>query len=72
MISVLIHGFLLLLQYHRDGYLVVENFLSDEDVASLKKGIEAVIDDFRPDQHPCTVFSTAESKQVLLFSIHKR
>lgn len=50
-------------QFHRDGYLVLEDFLSDEDVTSLRKSIIGLIDNFQPDQHPCTVFTTADSQQ---------
>ena len=55
-------------QFHNEGYLVVKNFLSDEDVASLKTAIGTIIDEFQPDQHR-SVFTTSDTpKQVKEFT----
>lgn len=54
-------------QFHNDGYLVVENFLSDEDVASLKSAIATIIDDFDPSEHRSVFTTTDTPKQVNLW-----
>jgi hypothetical protein len=44
---------------------VIKNFLGDDDVASLKKAIETIIDDFQPDQHKSVFTTTDTPKQVI-------
>ncbi|XP_057370870.1 phytanoyl-CoA dioxygenase domain-containing protein 1-like [Daphnia carinata] len=51
-------------QFHNDGYLIINNFLSDEDVASLRKAIATIIDDFQPDQHRSIFTTTDTPKQA--------
>ncbi|KAI9564545.1 hypothetical protein GHT06_008284 [Daphnia sinensis] len=50
--------------FHNDGYLIINNFLSDEDVASLRKAIATIIDDFQPDQHRSVFTTTDTPKQA--------
>jgi len=49
-------------QFHNKGYLIIEDFLADEEVSALRKACDSVIDNFQPDQHRC-VFTTTEHGQ---------
>jgi len=48
--------------FHNEGYLILEDFLTDEEVSSLRNACHALIDNFQPDQHRC-VFTTTDHKQ---------
>jgi len=43
-------------KFRKDGYIVIENFLSDEDIACLMKEYEQIIEDLDPSIHK-SVFS---------------
>ena len=45
--------------YHRQGYLVVENAISDDDIASLKAAALEIVDNF-DIEHNRTTFSTSD------------
>ena len=49
--------------YHRDGYLVVENFAAHEDCEQLKQRAEELVADFDP-QGVISIFSTKEQTRV--------
>ena len=49
--------------YHRDGYLVVEDFASKESCATLKAAAEEIVHRFRPPSRP-SVFRTDEQTRV--------
>ncbi|KAG8939585.1 hypothetical protein FRC04_006217 [Tulasnella sp. 424] len=55
-------------QFHRDGYLLIPNFLSDEDTQEMMTRSKQLLDDFTLQGHPMTKFttgdSTAEDKHV--------
>ncbi len=49
--------------FDRDGYLVVEDFVSRESCAGLKAAAEEIVDKFRPPTRP-SVFRTDEQTRV--------
>jgi phytanoyl-CoA hydroxylase len=49
--------------FDRDGYLVVEGFVSRESCAALKAAAEEIVDKFRPPSRP-SVFRTDEQTRV--------
>ncbi len=49
--------------FHRDGYLVVEDFASKESCNSLKAAAEEIVGKFRPPSRP-SVFRTDEQTRV--------
>lgn len=44
-------------QFDRDGYAIIENFLTDEEVQSLRSAMAGIIDNFDPDEHK-SIFRT--------------
>jgi phytanoyl-CoA hydroxylase len=48
------------LQFERDGYLVIEDWLTVEDCEGLKSEIAGLLDSFDPAAHYKSVFSTTE------------
>ena len=57
-------------QFLTDGYVVIEGFLTDQEVDALKKEAENLIDNI-PEKAARAVFSTndSESKQVCSFIV---
>lgn len=53
-------------QFHRDGYLVLPRFLSEDDVNALLSRAKALLQEFSIEGHPMTKFETGgpESKHV--------
>ncbi len=47
--------------YRENGYLVIDNFLSDEDVNDLRDSAHQIVDDF--DMNSLSVFTTEEQSQ---------
>ncbi len=52
------------LQYETDGYAVIENFVSDAEVTSLKDEMHRIVEEMNPEDHPRSIFSTHDEKQV--------
>jgi hypothetical protein len=50
-------------QFQRDGYAVLEDFLTEDEVIKLKAAGTALATDM-PDSVPCSQFSTATAPQV--------
>lgn len=50
-------------QYERDGFLVIPNFTSKDEVDAMRKSAEEIVEAFQPSSF--TVFSTKD--QVLEF-----
>ena len=48
--------------YHRDGFLVVPDFVSGEECRRLKARAEQILHDFDPDAHR-SVFTTNEQSR---------
>eukprot|EP01099_Mayorella_cantabrigiensis_P004322 TRINITY_DN3247_c0_g1_i1.p1 TRINITY_DN3247_c0_g1~~TRINITY_DN3247_c0_g1_i1.p1 ORF type:complete len:180 (-),score=52.22 TRINITY_DN3247_c0_g1_i1:563-1048(-) len=44
--------------FQQQGYLVIPNFASDEEIQQLKNRMKELVDDFQPDTENVTVFST--------------
>lgn len=51
-------------QFHRNGYLVVPGFLSQEDTRELLERAKQLLEDFSLDDHPLTKFTTADDNHV--------
>jgi phytanoyl-CoA hydroxylase len=49
-------------QYHRDGFLVVHDFVDAASCAGLRDAANAIVDDFTPDVR--TVFTTKDQERV--------
>ena len=49
-------------RYHRDGYLVVEDFVSAESRAALRQRANEIVSDFHPRR--ASVFTTNEQDRV--------
>ena len=49
-----------LADYERDGFLVLEDFVSEAACAELKRRAEALVDDFEPDEGVKSIFTTNE------------
>ncbi|MFK7810048.1 MAG: phytanoyl-CoA dioxygenase family protein [Saprospiraceae bacterium] len=47
--------------FNKNGYLIVENFLSDEEIESIRKSARQIVDDF--DMEALSVFTTEEQSQ---------
>ncbi|CAN5545924.1 Dot/Icm type IV secretion system effector LegD1 [soil metagenome] len=52
-----------IVSFDRDGYLVVEDFVSKESCAALKAAAEEIVDNFQPPSRP-SVFRTDEQTRV--------
>ena len=52
--------------FHKNGILVVEDFLEQKDVQAMKKEILDLVDEMDPNEHR-GVFSTTSHNQVWLF-----
>lgn len=50
-------------QYHRDGFLVIEDFVDVDRCRALRVAAEAIVADFRPNERR-TVFTTNEQERV--------
>jgi len=50
-------------QYHRDGFVVVEGFATDDDCAAMRAAADRIVDDFVPAERP-TVFTTGAARQA--------
>lgn len=44
---------------------MIENFLSDEEMTSMKNEIMNIVNDMDPSTHPTSVFTTTNEKQVI-------
>jgi len=51
-------------QFSRDGYLVLPSFLSEEATASLLTRSKELLEDFDPETHPMTKFTTGDDDHV--------
>lgn len=50
--------------FEENGYAVVEDVFSEDELAEMKAEIERVIDGVDLDQHPKSVFSTYDEDKV--------
>jgi hypothetical protein len=55
--------FIFCFQYEKDGFLVIENFASEEEMESMQAECQALVDAMNPAEHQ-TVFSA--TKQVII------
>ena len=53
-------------QFQTDGYLVLPDFLSDEDVSALETARARLVEEMIPSEHQISIFSTLEDRQVSL------
>jgi len=53
-----------LIQFERDGYAVIKNFLSEKEVKELKNAGEKLTENVPADVK--TVFATSQNQQVIL------
>ncbi|KAJ3522067.1 hypothetical protein NMY22_g12048 [Coprinellus aureogranulatus] len=51
-------------RFYRDGYLVVPSFLSQEQTAELLQRSKDLLDQFDPETHPMTKFTTGDDNHV--------
>ncbi|KAJ2851659.1 hypothetical protein IWW36_000982 [Coemansia brasiliensis] len=51
--------------FSRDGYVVVEDFLSKDQVQELRQHIQQLLTDFNPQDHPLTTFPTTTDNKLL-------
>lgn len=51
-------------QFNRDGILAIPGWLDPPTVASLKSACNKLLDDFRPDAVPRSIFSTDEQSRT--------
>ena len=49
-------------KFHKDGYLVIHNFLPPETVSLLRERVVNLLDEFTLEGHPMTKFSTGETE----------
>ncbi|KAJ2407497.1 hypothetical protein GGF41_006777, partial [Coemansia sp. RSA 2531] len=49
--------------YRRDGCAVITDFISPEQVATLRQRIDELLRSFDPENHPLTTFATGQSQQ---------
>jgi len=51
-------------QFHRDGYLCIPGFLTQEDTDVLLTRAKQLLDEFSMDDHPLTKFTTGDDNHV--------
>ncbi|CAL4204629.1 unnamed protein product, partial [Meganyctiphanes norvegica] len=51
-------------KFHKDGYLIVPNFLSDQEADSLRSSCHRLVEKMDPKDHARTVFSTQDHDQA--------
>ncbi|KAG2055725.1 phytanoyl-CoA dioxygenase [Suillus hirtellus] len=51
-------------KFYRDGYLVVPGFLSQDQTSSLLFRAKELLDEFTPEDHPMTKFTTSDKNHV--------
>ncbi|XP_043229512.1 phytanoyl-CoA dioxygenase domain-containing protein 1-like [Amphibalanus amphitrite] len=51
-------------QFEEDGYLVLPEFLSNQEVASLEAARARIVDGLDPAEHRISIFTTLEDRQV--------
>ncbi|XP_014661763.1 PREDICTED: phytanoyl-CoA dioxygenase domain-containing protein 1-like [Priapulus caudatus] len=49
-------------QFHEDGFLAIENFLSDDEINSMKTASKMLVDDMVPDEHK-TIFKAGDKQK---------
>lgn len=55
--------FLYTFQFHRDGFLILEDFLTESETDELRKAGEQIAEDIPPESRK-TIFSTTQTEQV--------
>lgn len=51
-------------KFYRDGYLVVPGFLSHEQTSALLLRAKELLDEFTPEDHPLTKFTTSDKDHI--------
>ncbi|KAG1866684.1 hypothetical protein F4604DRAFT_1778278 [Suillus subluteus] len=51
-------------KFYRDGYLIVPGFLSHDQTSSLLLRAKELLDDFTPEDHPLTKFTTSDEDHI--------
>ncbi|RKP15200.1 phytanoyl-CoA dioxygenase family protein [Piptocephalis cylindrospora] len=46
-------------KFHRDGYLVIPEFLTEEDVSKLRRRADELVEAFDPSSHPISLFTAS-------------
>uniref|UniRef100_A0A8D2M815 Phytanoyl-CoA dioxygenase domain-containing protein 1 n=1 Tax=Zonotrichia albicollis TaxID=44394 RepID=A0A8D2M815_ZONAL len=54
----------LLFQFHKDGFLVLEQFFSAEECDSMRRQIQRIVEEMEVPPHCRTAFSTREEEQL--------
>lgn len=49
-------------QFEKDGFLVVEDFLTQKEIDSLRGGCHRIVDEMNPEEHAKIVFTTKEEQ----------
>ncbi|KAF9227455.1 phytanoyl-CoA dioxygenase [Gyrodon lividus] len=51
-------------QFYQDGYIRIPSFLSQDQVSSLLQRSKVLLDEFSPEDHPLTKFTTSDKNHV--------
>ena len=51
-------------KFERDGYLVLENFASPEEIQKIRNEAERLLNEFDLDSHPKSTFNTGAHNDV--------
>ena len=51
--------------FDNNGYGVVEDFLTVEEITRMKAEMRGIVDKMNPEEHPCSVFVTDDPDQVV-------
>lgn len=51
-------------KFYKDGYLIVPGFLSHDQTSSLLLRAKELLDEFKPEDHPLTRFTTSDEDHV--------
>ncbi|KAJ8038956.1 Phytanoyl-CoA dioxygenase domain-containing protein 1 [Holothuria leucospilota] len=49
-------------QFEKDGYLIVEDFLTKDEVAMLRNSCHRIVEEMNPEEHAKVVFTTKEEQ----------
>jgi ectoine hydroxylase-related dioxygenase (phytanoyl-CoA dioxygenase family) len=50
-------------KFQDDGYLVLENFLTDTEVNEMKEAMNKIVEEMNPSEHPKSVFTTSDDSR---------
>ncbi|KAL7634144.1 UNVERIFIED_CONTAM: hypothetical protein RMT77_015472 [Armadillidium vulgare] len=50
-------------KFRKDGFLVVPNILSDQEITSMKNACHRIVEEMNPSEHARTIFNTTDNDQ---------